>query len=150
MRCVVQRVKYAKVFVKDVLISEIKKGFLVLVGVQINDNENDINYLTRKISNLRIFDDENGKLNLSIKEINGEILLISQFTLLGSVKNGFRPDFTRAEKGEKAKSLIKIFKNSLEENGLKVKEGIFGEIMDIEFVNSGPVTIIIDSKIRDF
>jgi len=150
MRCVVQRVKYAKVFVKDVLISEIKEGFLVLVGVQINDNEDDINYLTRKISNLRIFDDENGKLNLSIKEINGEILLISQFTLLGSVKNGFRPDFTRAEKGEKAKNLIKIFKNSLEENGLKVKEGIFGEIMDIEFVNSGPVTIIIDSKIRDF
>lgn len=149
MRCVVQRVKYAKVFVKDVLISEIKEGFLVLVGVQINDNEDDINYLTRKISNLRIFDDENGKLNLSIKEINGEILLISQFTLLGSVKNGFRPDFTRAEKGEKAKNLIKIFKNSLEENGLKVKEGIFGEIMDIEFVNSGPVTIIIDSKIRD-
>jgi len=81
MRCVVQRVKYAKVFVKDVLISEIKEGFLVLVGVQINDNEDDINYLTRKISNLRIFDDENGKLNLSIKEINGEILLISQFTL---------------------------------------------------------------------
>jgi len=150
MRCVVQRVKYAKVFVKDVLISEIKKGFLVLVGVQINDSEDDIDYLTRKISNLRIFDDENGKLNLSIKEINGEILLISQFTLLGSVKNGFRPDFTRAEKGEKAKNLIKIFKNSLEENGLKVKEGIFGEIMDIEFVNSGPVTIIIDSKIRDF
>lgn len=150
MRCVVQRVKYAKVFVKDVLMSEIKEGFLVLVGVQINDSEDDINYLTRKISNLRIFDDENGKLNLSIKEINGEILLISQFTLLGSVKNGFRPDFTRAEKGEKAKNLIKIFKNSLEENGLKVKEGIFGEIMDIEFVNSGPVTIIIDSKIRDF
>ncbi|HRT37554.1 MAG TPA: D-aminoacyl-tRNA deacylase [Caldisericia bacterium] len=150
MRCVVQRVKYANVFVKDVLISEIKEGFLVLVGVQINDNEDDINYLTRKISNLRIFDDENGKLNLSIKEINGEILLISQFTLLGSVKNGFRPDFTRAEKGEKAKNLIKIFKNSLEENGLKVKEGIFGEIMDIEFVNSGPVTIIIDSKFRDF
>ncbi len=150
MRCVVQRVKYAKVFVKDVLMSEIKEGFLVLVGVQINDSEDDINYLTRKISNLRIFDDENGKLNLSIKEINGEILLISQFTLLGSVKNGFRPDFTRAEKGEKAKSLIKIFKNSLEENGLKVKEGIFGEIMDIEFINSGPVTIIIDSKIRDF
>lgn len=150
MRCVVQRVKYAKVFVKGVLISEIKEGFLVLVGVQINDSEDDINYLTRKISNLRIFDDENGKLNLSIKEINGEILLISQFTLLGSVKNGFRPDFTRAEKGEKAKSLIKIFKNSLVENGLKVKEGIFGEIMDIEFINSGPVTIIIDSKIRDF
>ncbi len=150
MRCVVQRVKYAKVFVKNSLISEIKEGFLLLLGVQINDNEDDINYLTRKISNLRIFDDENEKLNLSIKEINGEILLISQFTLLGSVKNGFRPDFTRAEKGEKAKNLIKIFKNSLEENGLKVKEGIFGEIMDIEFVNSGPVTIIIDSKIRDF
>ncbi|HPP43026.1 MAG TPA: D-aminoacyl-tRNA deacylase [Caldisericia bacterium] len=150
MRCVVQRVKYAKVFVKNSLISEIKEGFLVLLGVQINDNEDDINYLTRKISNLRIFDDENWKLNLSIKEINGEILLISQFTLLGSVKNGFRPDFTRAEKGEKAKNLIKIFKNSLEENGLKVKEGIFGEIMDIEFVNSGPVTIIIDSKFRDF
>jgi len=150
MRCVVQRVKYAKVFVKDVLISEIKKGFLVLVGVQINDSEDDIDYLTRKISNLRIFDDENGKLNLSIKEINGEILLISQFTLLGSVKNGFRPDFTRAEKGERAKNLIKIFKNSLEENGLAIKEGIFGEIMDIEFVNSGPVTIIIDSKFRDF
>ncbi len=150
MRCVVQRVKYAKVFVNNSLISQIKKGFLILLGVQINDTEDDINYLTRKISNLRIFDDENGKLNLSIKDIKGEIMLISQFTLLGSVKNGFRPDFIRAEKGERAKNLINIFKKSLEENGLIVKEGIFGEIMDLEFVNFGPVTIIIDSKIRDF
>ena len=150
MRCVVQRVKYAKVFVNNSLISEIKKGFLILLGVQINDSEEDINYLVRKISNLRIFDDENGKLNLSIKDVKGEIMLISQFTLFGSVKNGFRPDFARAEKGEKAKYLFDKFKNSLEENDFMVKEGVFGEIMDIEFINSGPVTIIIDSKIKDF
>lgn len=150
MRCVVQRVKYAKLYIDNFLFSEITKGLLVLLGVQVNDNEEDLNYLVRKISNLRIFDDENGKLNLSIKDVNGEILLISQFTLFGNVKNGFRPDFTRAEKGEKAKILIDKFKNLLEQNGLIVKEGKFGEMMDIEFVNSGPVTIIIDSKIRDF
>lgn len=150
MRCVVQRVKYAKLFVNNILVSEIKKGFLVLIGVQVNDNEEDLNYIARKISNLRIFDDENGKLSLSIKDLNGEVMLISQFTLFGNVKNGFRPDFTRAEKGERAKILIDKLKNLLEENGLIVKEGKFGEMMDIEFVNSGPVTIIIDSKIRDF
>ncbi|MGQ9844713.1 MAG: D-aminoacyl-tRNA deacylase [Caldisericia bacterium] len=150
MRCVVQRVKYAKLYIDSLLFSEIKKGLLVLLGIQANDNEEDLNYLVRKISNLRIFDDENGKLNLSIKDVNGEILLVSQFTLFGNVKNGFRPDFTRAEKGEKAKIFIDKFKNLLEQNGLIVKEGKFGKMMDIEFVNSGPVTIIIDSKIRDF
>lgn len=150
MRSVIQRVKYAKVYVNNSLVSEIGKGFLILLGIEIGDSEDDINYLVRKISNLRIFDDENGKLNLSLKDVNGELMLISQFTLFGNVKSGFRPDFTRAEKGERAKEMFDNFKKKLEQEGFKVKKGIFGEIMDVELVNSGPVTIIIDSRFKDF
>ena len=150
MRCVVQRVKNAKVLVNGEIKSEIGKGFLVLLGIEINDSEEDLNFLVRKVSNLRIFDDENGKLNLSIRDINGEIMVISQFTLYGNVKNGYRPDFTRAEKGENAKRLYFKFIENLKKEGFIVKEGIFGEYMLIDFINDGPVTIIIDSKFKDF
>ncbi|MBC7194816.1 MAG: D-tyrosyl-tRNA(Tyr) deacylase [Caldisericia bacterium] len=150
MRCVVQRVNSAKVFVDNELKSKIGKGFLVLLGIEINDNEEDLNFLVRKISNLRIFDDLNGKLNLSIKDINGEIMVISQFTLYGNVKNGFRPDFIRAEKGEKAKLIYEKFIENLKKEGFTVKEGVFGAYMQIELINDGPVTIIIDSKFKDF
>lgn len=150
MRCVVQRVNSAKVFVDNELKSKIGKGFLVLLGIETNDNEEDLNFLVRKISNLRIFDDLNGKLNLSIKDINGEIMVISQFTLYGNVKNGFRPDFIRAEKGEKAKLIYEKFIENLKKEGFTVKEGVFGAYMQIELINDGPVTIIIDSKFKDF
>lgn len=150
MRCVVQRVNSAKVFVDNELKSKIGKGFLVLLGIETNDNEEDLNFLVRKISNLRIFDDEKGKLNLSIKDINGEIMVISQFTLYGNVKNGFRPDFTRAEKGERAKLIYEKFIENLNKEGFNVKEGVFGAYMQIELINDGPVTIIIDSKFKDF
>ncbi|MDI6861698.1 MAG: D-aminoacyl-tRNA deacylase [Caldisericia bacterium] len=150
MRCVVQRVNEAKVKVNGEIISHIEKGFLVLLGIEIGDNDEDINYLVRKISNLRIFDDENGKLNLSIKDVNGEIMIISQFTLYGNLKGGFRPDFTRAEKGEKAFELYNKFIEKLKKEGFVVKEGVFGAYMQIELINDGPVTLIIDSKLKDF
>lgn len=150
MRCVIQRVKEARVRVDGEIKSQIKKGFLVLLGIQIGDNDEDINYLVRKVSNLRVFDDENGKLNLSIKDIKGEIMVISQFTLYGNLKGGFRPDFTRAEKGEKAISLYNKFVENLKKEGFDVKEGVFGAYMDVELINDGPVTIIIDSKLKDF
>lgn len=150
MRCVIQRVSEARVKVDGEIKSQIKKGFLILLGIQNQDNEDDINYLVRKISNLRIFDDENGKLNLSIKDVNGEIMIISQFTLYGNLKGGFRPDFTRAEKGERALKLYNIFIEKLKKEGFDVKEGVFGAYMQIELTNDGPVTIIIDSKLKDF
>lgn len=150
MRAVIQRVKYSKVYINKKIVSTINKGFLVLLGIEKDDNDLDIDYLIRKISNLRIFDDENGKLNLSLKDVQGEIMVISQFTLFGNVKNGFRPDFTRAEKGERAKNLYDTFKTKLIKEGFNVKEGVFGEMMDIELINSGPVTIIIDSRFKEF
>ncbi|MCX8095511.1 MAG: D-aminoacyl-tRNA deacylase [Caldisericia bacterium] len=150
MRCVIQRVKEAKVKVNNEVKSEIKNGFLILLGIQIQDGDEDINYLIRKVSNLRIFDDENGKLNLSIKDVNGEIMVISQFTLYGNLKGGYRPDFTRAEKGAKAVELYNKFIESLRKEGFVVKEGVFGAYMDVELINDGPVTIIIDSRLKDF
>ncbi len=150
MRCVVQRVNSAKLIIDGQIKSKIGKGFLVLLGIETNDNEEDLNYLVRKVSNLRIFDDENGKLNLSIKDVNGEIMVISQFTLYGNIKNGYRPDFIRAEKGEKAKLFYEKFIENLKKEGFIVKDGVFGAYMQIDLINDGPVTIIIDSKFKDF
>lgn len=150
MRAVVQRVKEAEVVIDGNLYSKIDDGLLVLLGVQEGDNDKDMEFLLKKIPNLRIFEDKTGKMNLSVKDISGEILVVSQFTLLGNVKRGLRPDFTRAEKPERAEKLYLEFIRRLKGEGFKVKTGKFAALMDIKLVNSGPVTIIIDSRLREF
>ena len=148
MKTVVTRVKKASVTVDNKIISEIKNGLLVLVGFTENDDESKIDYMVNKITNLRIFDDENGIMNLSIKDINGSILSISQFTLYADTTKGNRPSYINAMKGEYAIKLYEEFNNKLKENDINVQTGIFGAEMDVHIRNDGPVTILIDSKVR--
>jgi D-tyrosyl-tRNA(Tyr) deacylase len=151
MRVVVQRVMEASVKVDGALISEIGKGLMILVGVEDADSDEDIEYLTQKISKLRIFDDECGVMNLSVCDVGGEILAVSQFTLHASTKKGNRPSYIRAAKGEVSQPLYDRFCNRLSELTSKdVKKGIFGADMKVVLINDGPVTIIIDSKNREF
>lgn len=146
MRIVIQRVSKAKVVADGVLSGAINKGFLLLVGVEEADTSEDVDYLTRKISNMRIFEDEEGKMNLSLKEVNGEILSISQFTLHADTKKGNRPSFIKAAKPDQADQLYEELNDSLRAEGFKVEVGVFGADMDVSLVNDGPVTILIDSK----
>lgn len=147
MRVVVQRVERASVGIDNKLYSSIEKGLLVLLGIEDEDTEKDIDYLCKKISKLRIFDDENGVMNLSVKDINGEILLVSQFTLHASTKKGNRPTYIRASKPDYAIPLYKKFISELEkETEREIKTGEFGVDMKVELINDGPVTIIIDTK----
>lgn len=146
MRAVIQRVKYATLKVDGKLISEIKIGFLVLLGVKSGDTEEDVLKLGKKISNLRVFEDENEKMNLSIADVGGEILLVSQFTLYGDCRHGNRPSFIEAEKPERANELYLKMRDFLVSDGKVVKLGVFGADMQIELLNDGPVTILIDSK----
>lgn len=147
MRVVVQRVERASVEIDNKLYSSIEKGLLVLLGIEDEDGDNDIDYLCKKISKLRIFDDENGVMNLSVKDINGEILLVSQFTLHASTKKGNRPTYIRASKPDYAIPLYKKFISELEkETEREIKTGEFGADMKVELINDGPVTIIIDTK----
>lgn len=146
MKAVIQRVSNATLKVNGELISSIEKGFLVLLGVEIGDTETDLNKLSAKISKLRIFEDENGKMNLALKDIGGEILCVSQFTLLADCKHGNRPSFIGAEKPELANALYEKMCESLSNDGHIVKRGIFGADMKITFTNDGPVTILMDSK----
>ncbi len=147
MRVVVQRVERASVGIDNKLYSSIEKGLLVLLGIEDEDGDNDIDYLCKKISKLRIFDDENGVMNLSVKDINGEILLVSQFTLHASTKKGNRPTYIRASKPDYAIPLYKKFISELEkETEREIKTGEFGADMKVELINDGPVTIIIDTK----
>jgi D-tyrosyl-tRNA(Tyr) deacylase len=151
MRVVLQRVDKASVEIKDKIYSSIGKGILVLVGIEETDNEEDIEWLAKKIINLRIFNDENGIMNLSVKDVNGEILIVSQFTLHALTKKGNRPSYIRAAKPEIAIPLYEKFIEQISKNlGKNVKTGIFGEHMIISLINNGPVTIIMDSKQRDF
>ena len=143
MKTVITRVTNANVKVNNKLISEIKNGLLVLVGFTENDDESKIDYMVKKITNLRIFNDENNIMNKSIKDINGEILSVSQFTLYGDTTNGNRPSYTKALKGEKATILYDLFNKKLNEI-IKTKTGIFGADMKVESINDGPVTIIIE------
>ena len=146
MRAVIQRVKYATLKVDGELISEINQGFLVLLGVKVGDGEEEVVKIARKISGMRIFEDENEKMNLSLKDIGGEILLVSQFTLYADCKHGNRPGFTDAERPEKANELyLKVIKY-LEDDGQVVKTGVFGADMKIEYLNDGPITIILDTE----
>jgi D-tyrosyl-tRNA(Tyr) deacylase len=150
MRIVIQRVTKASVTIDEIKKSEIEKGLLILLGIEDSDSEEDIIWLTNKIINLRLFDDKNGVMNLSIKDINGDILVVSQFTLYASTKKGNRPSYLRASKPNIAISLYNKFCHTL--NLLlsdKVKTGEFGADMKVMLVNDGPVTIIIDSKVRE-
>lgn len=145
MKVVVQRCKYGSVSANNKLINEINKGLVILVGFNIEDTEEDINYILKKVINLRIFDDENGIMNKSILDINGEILSISQFTLQAKTKEGNRPSYSDAMKGENAIKLYEEFNRKLNET-IKTYGGIFGADMFVNIHNDGPVTIIIDSK----
>lgn len=150
MRIVIQRVSKASVKVDDKIISAIGKGMLILVGIEDSDTRDDITWLSNKIIQLRIFDDENGVMNLSVKDIDGELLIVSQFTLHASTKKGNRPSYIRASKPDFAVPMYEKFVESLEtELGKKVGTGKFGAMMDVSLVNDGPVTIIIDSKQKE-
>lgn len=149
MRIVVQRVSEGGVYIKESNYkAEIKIGFVILLGINFDDTEKDVFFLADKCSNLRIFEDENEKMNLSIKDINGEALVISQFTLYGDAQKGNRPGFSEAAKPEIAIPLYEKFIDRLKENlgAEKVKTGIFGAMMQVKIINDGPVTIIIESK----
>ena len=146
MRCVVQRVARASVTVNEQKIAAIGAGYLVLVGVEDGDGENDMIYCADKIAGLRIFEDENGKMNLSIEDVGGEVLLVSQFTLLGDARHGRRPSFIAAARPEEAEPLLVKMQRMLEEKGLHVETGRFRAHMEVELVNDGPVTILIDSR----
>ena len=149
MRAVVQRVKESRVLVDDRLVGEIGKGFNVLLGISKEDTIEDLKYIKDKIINLRVFEDENDKMNLSLLDIKGDILAISQFTLYGDCRKGRRPNFMNAMGGEDAKELYEKFVEMLKESGLKVETGEFGAHMNVEIQNDGPVTILLDSK-KDF
>jgi D-tyrosyl-tRNA(Tyr) deacylase len=145
VKVVLQRVKKAKVKVREKITGEIGEGLCLLVGVEKGDTEKDALHLAEKISGLRIFPDGEGKMNLSLKETGGEILAISQFTLAGSVRKGRRPSFDRAERPDQAEKLFDCFVAQLREKSIKTETGIFGEVMDVYLVNDGPVTFIISS-----
>lgn len=148
MKVVLQRVKEASVTVREEKISEIKKGFLLLVGVTHEDTDEDLKYLVNKIVHLRIFEDENNKMNLSIKDVEGSILSVSQFTLYGDTKKGRRPSFVKAAKPDEAEALYNAFNKALRTEGIVTETGEFGAMMDVALINDGPVTLIIDSKDR--
>jgi len=145
MKVVIQRVSEAHVKVDGKVVGEIGKGLMLLTGIDENDEKTDADWLVQKILNLRIFGDEDDKLNLSVKDISGEILCISQFTLIADYKKGNRPSFIKAAKPDKAIPLFDYFKEELARSGLKTESGIFGADMKVSLVNDGPVTIVMDS-----
>lgn len=150
MRVVVQRVNEASVTINNEIVSKIEKGLLVLVGVEDEDTQEDINWLCQKITQLRIFDDENGVMNKSIKDINGDLIIVSQFTLHASTKKGNRPSYIKAAKPDIAIPLYESFVSTMENNlGKSVGTGRFGADMKVQLINDGPVTIWIDSKNKE-
>lgn len=145
MKIVIQRVSEASVKVDGKIVGEIGKGLMLLVGIDENDEKPDADWLVQKVLNLRIFGDEDGKLNLSVKDISGEVLCISQFTLIADYKKGNRPSFIKAAKPDKAVPLFDYFKEEMAKSGLKTESGIFGADMKVSLINDGPVTIVMDS-----
>jgi D-tyrosyl-tRNA(Tyr) deacylase len=151
MRVVIQKVKEASVTVEGNKISEIKKGLLVLVGIETEDTGDDIDYLVKKTLQLRIFGDERGVMNLSVKDVDGEVIVVSQFTLHANTKKGNRPSYIKAAKPDYSIPMYEKFVWKMEQTlGKKVGTGKFGAMMDVALINDGPVTIIIDSKKKDF
>ncbi|WP_296141417.1 D-aminoacyl-tRNA deacylase [uncultured Anaerococcus sp.] len=146
MRAVIQQVKNANVVVESQEISKIEKGFLVLLGIKDTDTMDDLAYVKKKIEKLRIFEDEEGKMNLSLKDVGGKILLVSQFTLFGDVRKGNRPSFIEAARPEKANEFYEIMKDELIKDGFDVETGKFQTHMQVGLVNDGPTTILIDSE----
>ena len=146
MRAVVQRVSSSKVTVEDNITGQIKKGLLVLLGVTHEDTSSDVDYMIDKILNLRIFEDENGKMNLSLKDVGGELLVVSQFTLYGDCRKGKRPSFTNAARPEVATPLYEEFVQKSKEQNIVVQTGQFGAHMMVDLINDGPVTMLLDSS----
>ncbi|MDR0428978.1 MAG: D-tyrosyl-tRNA(Tyr) deacylase [Tannerellaceae bacterium] len=150
MKTVIQRVKRASVSINNKITAEIKSGLLILIGIEDSDNQEDIEWLTKKITHLRIFDDNEGVMNRSVLECEGDIMVVSQFTLQASVKKGNRPSYIRASKPEIAIPLYETFCKEIEKSvGKKVHTGTFGADMQIELINDGPVTIVIDTKNKE-
>lgn len=150
MKSVIQRVSQSSVTINNEIIAQIQQGLLVLVGIEDADNQEDINWLTSKIANLRIFEDENEVMNLSLKDINGEMIVVSQFTLHALTKKGNRPSYIKASKPEIAIPLYESFVKQMEiELGKKIQTGQFGADMKVSLVNDGPVTVIIDTKNKE-
>ncbi len=146
MRAVVQRVSRCRVLVEGKAVGEIGAGLLVLVGVSKTDNEAAADYLAEKILGLRIFEDADGKMNLSVQDTQGEVLVVSQFTLYGDVRRGKRPSFDAAARPAEAKRLYEYFVEKIRAAGLRCETGVFQAMMDVELVNAGPVTILVDSE----
>ena len=144
MKFVVQRVANASVKVDGKIVGKINKGYMVLIGIKQDDTIEEADYLVKKLINLRVFEDENEKMNLSLKDVDGELLLISQFTLYGDCSNGNRPSFTEAAKPDKANELYEYIVQKCKEKIAKVETGIFGANMKVELLNDGPVTIIME------
>jgi len=145
MKCLLQRVSYAKVYIENKLYSQIDKGLLALVCFCVNDTNQDINLMVKKIINLRIFEDNNKKFNLSLKDIKGSIMLVSQFTLAADTKKGNRPSFFNAMEPTKAIEFYNEMTEQFKNNGIPTQTGVFGASMQIELVNDGPVTIMLET-----
>lgn len=145
MKLIIQRVANAKVEVDNKIIGQIEKGFMVLLGVTHTDTKENVNYLVKKLLNLRIFPDENYKMNLSLKDIKGELLVVSQFTLYADCKKGNRPSFVEAAKPEQANELYQYFISKCQEENINVQTGEFGAHMQVSLLNDGPVTIILEN-----
>lgn len=148
MKAVIQRVKNSSVEVEGEIVGEINQGLMLLIGVDETDENTDADWLVKKILDVRVFSDDEGKMNQSVKDINGEILCISQFTLLADYKKGNRPSYIKAARPEKATPLFEYFKDEIKKSGLKVESGIFGADMKVSLINDGPVTLVFDSKTK--
>lgn len=146
MRCVVQRVTEAAVRIDGELVGQTGKGFLLLIGVEVGDTAEDMDYIARKVPNLRIFEDEDGKMNRSLLDVGGDILAVSQFTLLGDARGGRRPSFITAARPEVADSMYEALVERWRSEGVHVETGRFGADMKVSLVNDGPVTILLDSR----
>ncbi len=147
MRLVVQRVDNASVSIENELFSSIGQGYLVLFGAEKGDTKAQADWLANKVSVLRCFSDENGKMNLSIKDIQGEMLIVSQFTLAGDVKKGTRPSFDKAMAPDEANEMYEYFISKVKEQNIPIKTGVFGAHMEVKLLNNGPVTFVIDAPI---
>ena len=148
MRVVIQRVSEASVKVDNQIVGEIGKGLMLLIGVDESDENSDADWLVKKILDVRVFSDNEGKMNHSVKDMNGEILCISQFTLISDYKKGNRPSYIKAARPEKAIPLFEYFKDEMKKSGLKTESGIFGADMKVSLINDGPVTLVFDSKTK--